>query len=635
MVNVKAQEVAIHIFDKDFNKNINHDIYILNSSKGEVVFFLLENEKIKFKVNKNDNYIFLAPFYNKLDIKGYDLLQLDTLELVPKNQNYEEINIQRYSKKSLIKEWRKFIKKNRHEIGFSKQRYLNFLQTTIKDTIVESYYSFGNINTENNEYKIISGDFRFGRKINFISLNINELLLLFSPFNMIKVEPVLTNFILPSKGLNKRLNGFKVSSNSSPNDSLIRIKIDNEHLSEETIFNKVNGNPVQTSIQLYSAELFQQLNDSNRTLIADSVFLKFEYDNKFISKFYYKILFKSSRTEIQGYFIQQNESVNPYLSNYTLGQFKRQNTYSELILKRSNNFQLNTEFFSAIDSLSLPSSKLEHFLLSKVTSTLLLNQNEMNILEDFIDFNETESTHIQRFNSFEKYDNYIPFIWHYRFEKNINLNFFPTFFDRTFLLTIERTKFLTLKMYIIYNYIEHRRKSVEQEFHQSIDIQTYRSRVKTTYHEIKRDIADWIEFPLDDQMLYILTKKEVLNNLESIADAFIKNNQVQKDSISIFNNQPDLEDILKLSLSNKDKNKIINFYLKINIFYINQIRQEKNEYSEYEYKYLLLNTIILKEHIGKKEDACYYLTILKNKYHNVYSYLIDSQKSFKTICQDN
>src|SRR5690554_956227 len=224
-VPLNSQEVSLCVFDKTIDANLIHEIYIYNSTKSKIEIFSIENNKARFSVNSNDSYKFFAPFYNELVVKGIDLLHTDTLILIPKHQEYDLIEVERYAQNSLIKEWNSYLKKNRNEIRFSNHQYLNFLQTYLNDTLVESYYSRGKFDAPSNPYKITFGDFRFGKRKNFINLNLNDLILSFLPFNSIKLENNLHAYLLPSKGSNKRLNGFQISSNSNPSDSLIHIKI--------------------------------------------------------------------------------------------------------------------------------------------------------------------------------------------------------------------------------------------------------------------------------------------------------------------------------------------------------------------------------------------------------------------------
>lgn len=113
-----------------------------------------------------------------------------------------------------------------------------------------------------------------------------------------------------------------------------------------------------------------------------------------------------------------------------------------------------------------------------------------------------------------------------------------------------------------------------------------------------------------------------------------KNRSLWKNESSVFQNQPDLEDILKLNIPDESKNKIIHFYLKIDTFFIDEIINNRIKYSNYELQYLLIQTVVLQNYFGNTSKVCYYLNILKSKNNALYLGLLDEDKSLKIYCPD-
>jgi len=61
---------------------------------------------------------------------------------------------------------------------------------------------------------------------------------------------------------------------------------------------------------------------------------------------------------------------------------------------------------------------------------------------------------------------------------------------------------------------------------------------------------------------------------------------------------------------------------------------DKIECSDYEFQYLLIQSIVFNDHIGNIEAACNDLTILKANYSNMYLILLKNQTNLKSICEE-
>ena len=448
--------MEIKVLDKSTNSPPFSLVYLRNLSNYTVNLVQAFREDVA--IDANTNYEVISAGYNRYIISGRTILSQNTLLIEPLEYKFDEVNVEKLSKKSLMRIWERTLNKSRRSQNRrNTTNYVHLLSSEQDKQVREVLLCYGQVSSIKTQprFRISGGDFRIRKNNPFYNFHTSFWILNNTSFQN---RPLFDN--LPSQIPSAALDSFAIYSNSNVTDSLVLIELTRSdgNLQEKILIDKSSRFPLSATTIIKKDWSFKFLD--GHAVRVDSAHIRVDFfPNSFLpEQIHYHLTFSEKEPiHVYGFFIA-SESVEFEQINEKMGNYEPRHLYEQVIMKRQNLISDKVIDPKLLDSLYLPGEENESFLLTQFSVNKRLQQHSYDeLLEQTFVINAPYGS-VYKNNRPVQHQNAIEFTWFVRIAENGELWLFPTFFGESLVLAPNEYWWHRLLALYCMEYIEDQRK---------------------------------------------------------------------------------------------------------------------------------------------------------------------------------